>query len=317
MRLSLIKRTRRTKSQMEDFYRALLEIVEEFYPMTVRQAFYQAEVRRLVEKEETGYDKVQRALLKLRQAARIPYSWIVDNTRWQRKPTTYSSVEEVLEAAAASYRKAVWANLDQRLEVWCEKDALAGVLIPVTSRFDVPLLVARGYTSESFAYEAAMDIDAHWQMGIKTYVYHLGDFDPSGMQAAETLNETLNRHAPEGSFEFEQLAVFPDQIEQLGLPTRPTKKTDTRYRWFSERWPACKDTSCELDAVPPDLLRAIVQDTIEQHLPFGWMENIRLAERQERLIFQHMMKQINGEEDEASKYWARYGMATDPDPNEE
>jgi hypothetical protein len=281
---------------MDAFYWKLRALVQAQAPMTVRQVFYQAEVNGLVEKEETGYDKVQRALMFLRISGRMPHEWIVDNTCWQRKPTSYDDVEKLLEAAALSYRKAVWAGLDQRLEIWCEKDALAGVLMPITSYYDVPLLVARGYSSESFAYEAAMDICEDAKYGIQTWVYHLGDFDPSGAHAVETLRATLERHAPKGSFKFEQLAVFPDQITQWSLPTRPTKKTDSRYRWFSERWPDWKDLSCELDAIPPDTLRQLVQATIEEHLPYGWMERIRFAEAQERLIFQQMINQINGEQ---------------------
>lgn len=49
---SHIKRSRRTNAEMESFYDALLDVVEEQRPMTVRQVFYQAEIRQLVEKEE-------------------------------------------------------------------------------------------------------------------------------------------------------------------------------------------------------------------------------------------------------------------------
>ena len=30
------------------------------------------------------------------------------------------------------------------VEVWLEKDALAGVLLPVTDRYDIPLMVSTG-----------------------------------------------------------------------------------------------------------------------------------------------------------------------------
>ena len=33
------------------------------------------------------------------------------------------------------------------VEVWCEKDALAGVLMEETEVYDVPLMVAKGYSS--------------------------------------------------------------------------------------------------------------------------------------------------------------------------
>ena len=54
-----IKRIRATKAEVEDRREALLDIIEDGQPMTVRQVFYQATVRGLVEKTEAGYGKVQ------------------------------------------------------------------------------------------------------------------------------------------------------------------------------------------------------------------------------------------------------------------
>src|SRR5262249_21364953 len=47
---SLIKRTRSTKAEVEARREALLDIIDDGKPMTVRQVFYQATVRGLVEK---------------------------------------------------------------------------------------------------------------------------------------------------------------------------------------------------------------------------------------------------------------------------
>ena len=58
--------------------------------MTVRQVFYQATVRGLVEKAESGYGKVQADLTVMRRARELPYDWLADNTRWQRKPRTFA-----------------------------------------------------------------------------------------------------------------------------------------------------------------------------------------------------------------------------------
>jgi hypothetical protein len=52
-------------------HEALVRIVTEIAPCTVRQAFYQATVRGVVEKTEAGYDRVQRALVVLRSNGRI------------------------------------------------------------------------------------------------------------------------------------------------------------------------------------------------------------------------------------------------------
>ena len=43
------------------------------------------------------------------------------------------------------------------VEIWLEKDALAGVLVDVTSRYDVPLMVTRGYPSMSFLHSGGRD----------------------------------------------------------------------------------------------------------------------------------------------------------------
>lgn len=51
--ISLIKRARRTRAQMEALDAALVNIVAEFEPATVRRVFYQAVNRSLVPKSET------------------------------------------------------------------------------------------------------------------------------------------------------------------------------------------------------------------------------------------------------------------------
>jgi hypothetical protein len=56
---SPIKRIRSTKAEVGERRQALFDIVQAMEPMTVRQVFYQATVRGLVEKAESGYAKVQ------------------------------------------------------------------------------------------------------------------------------------------------------------------------------------------------------------------------------------------------------------------
>jgi hypothetical protein len=55
---SLIKRRRSTQAEVRARRDALLEIVAGVQPMTVRQVFYQATIRGLVEKAETGNAKI-------------------------------------------------------------------------------------------------------------------------------------------------------------------------------------------------------------------------------------------------------------------
>ena len=164
---SPIKRVRSTKAEVEARREALLEIIDDGRPMTVRQVFYQATVHGLVEKAESGYGKVQTDLTLMRRSGELPYDWLADNTRWQRKPITFNSVEEALRDTARFYRKSLWNDANAYVEVWLEKDALSGVVYPVTSMYDVPLMVARGYASLSFLYSAAEAIN---ELDVPAYI---------------------------------------------------------------------------------------------------------------------------------------------------
>src|SRR5262249_5592833 len=152
---SRIKCHRATRAEVEERREALLDIIDQGKPMTVRQVFYQATVRSLVEKAESGYAKVQTDLVLLRRSGELPYDHLADSTRWQRKPRTFDGVEEALRETAKFYRKRLWTEADRYVEVWLEKDALAGVVYPITEMYDVPLMVARGYASHSFLHSAA------------------------------------------------------------------------------------------------------------------------------------------------------------------
>jgi hypothetical protein len=271
---SQIKRARSTKQDVQRRRDALCAIAERSAPATVRQIYYLATVAGLVPKTEGGYDMVQTDLTLLRRAGTLPYGWLADSTRWQRKPKTFGSIQEALEDTARLYRKALWTDADAYVEVWLEKDALAGVVSPITSQFDVPLMVARGYASLSFLHGAAEYIAG---LDVPTYIYHCGDYDPSGQDAARAIEETLRKMAPQAEIHFERLAVTPSQIRDWRLPSRPTKKSDSRARGFSA-------VSVELDAIPPGQLRTLIQHAIERHLPPEQYRVLQIAEESERQL---------------------------------
>lgn len=275
-----IKRRRATKSEVAARRSALFDIVSEMKPMTVRQVFYQATVRGLVDKAEPGYAKVQTDLVRMRRDGELPYDWLADNTRWQRKPSTFDSVEEALRETARFYRKALWSDADCYVETWLEKDALAGVILPVTSMYDVPLMVARGYASLSFLHSAADYIGG---LDVPTYIYHLGDYDPSGVNAGEKIEQTLREMAPDAEIYFERIAVTPEQITDWNLrPDRP------KHRIFRSK--NFGDISVELDAIAPEQLRELVREVIERHLPSHQFEVLKAAEASERRLIAGLVR---------------------------
>ena len=176
-----IKRSRRTKAEIAGIRDAIVDILSEDNPQTVRQVFYALTVKGVIAKAEMEYHRtVIRLLVEMRETNKIPFTWIADNTRWQRKPATFTGLEACLSSTSKFYRRDLWAAMPVYVEVWCEKDALAGVLMQETEIYDVPLMVSRGYSSLSFLHSAAEAIAAN---GKPAYIYHFGDLDPSGVDA--------------------------------------------------------------------------------------------------------------------------------------
>lgn len=268
---STLKRIRRTKSELGALRLALCEIVESAWPMSVRQVFYQAVVHYLVEKTEKAYRLVQRNLVTLRESGDIPWEWITDSTRYYRKPNTHRGLAHLLRESQEFYRRDLWANQDAHVEIWIEKEALVGVVDPVTMEYDVPLFPSRGYSSLSFIHQAAMMIE---EANKPTYIYQFGDHDPSGADIPRATEASL-RQMTSAPFHFERIAVTPEQVEEYSLPTRPTKKTDSRAKDFVGE-------SVELDAIPPDVLRNLVRECIEQHMDPDVLQNARSVEETER-----------------------------------
>jgi hypothetical protein len=159
------------------------------------------------------------------------------------------------------------------------------VLLEETKVYDVPLMVARGYSSISFLHNAAMAIKARAK---PAYIFHFGDLDPSGVDAARDIEAKLRRYAPEAEIHFERPAVTRDQVEQWNLPTRPTKMTDTRAKKFNNA------TSVELDAIPADKLRTIVRECIERHVDQRQLKVLKVAEESERSFLKMVASTYDG-----------------------
>jgi hypothetical protein len=267
------RRFRRTKATISSIKDAIIDILEKDNPQTVRQVFYALTVRGAIKKEEIEYQRtVVRLLTDMREAELIPFEWITDNTRLMRKPASFSDLKSCLKSTAHFYRRNVWSNMPVYVEIWVEKDALSGVLMTETEVYDVPLMTARGYASISFLYSAAKAIKAKNK---PAYIYHFGDLDPSGVDAARDIEAKLRRYAPGAEIHFERPAVTREQVEQWNLPTRPTKTTDTRAKKFA-------GSSVELDAIPAAKLRELARGCIEQHIDQKQYEHLKITEGSER-----------------------------------
>jgi hypothetical protein len=277
----ITRRKRRSAAEISGLKQAIYALLEEDHPQTVRQVFYRLTSAGQIEKSEDDYKNVVgRLLVKMRLAGEVPFDWIADNTRWMRKPKTFSSMEQALANTAQAYRRSLWDDQSLYVEVWTEKDALAGVLLEETARWDVPLMVSRGFASVSYLYEAAEVIN---QTRKPAFLYYFGDHDPSGIHIDRAIERRLREFASDAEIHFERVAVRPEQIAEWHLLTRPTKKSDSRSKGFS-------GGSVEVDAIPAVKLRELVSDCITRHMDQGVLRRTERIEQLERETLANLVR---------------------------
>ena len=120
----------------------------------------------------------------------------------------------------------------------------------------------------------------------------LGDFDPSGLDIARIVEKRLCEFAWDAEIHFQRVAVTPQQITELNLPTRPTKRSDSRSCRF-------EGGSVEVDAIPPKTLRDLARRCIEQHVDYDAYARLKLVEENERTLLSQLVESMDDEIDEA------------------
>jgi hypothetical protein len=250
--------------------------------MTVRQVFYQLVARGVIEKSEAQYQgTVIRLMTDMRLCGDLRFDWVVDESRRVRITRNFDNVADAVEHTARFYRRSALAQSDDYLEIWCEKDALAGVMWDVTSEYDVPLMVSRGMPSITFLHGSALEIQRAAEQGKQAYIYQFGDHDPSGVLIPQTIERRLNEMCESLDCSppvVKRVALTEDHIREFNLPTRPTKREGNRHaNGFTGR-------SVELDALPPRALRDMARKVIARHIsPIETMA-LRAAEESERKL---------------------------------
>jgi hypothetical protein len=274
---SALKRSRRTNAELAELDLLIVEVCEGEHPATVRRVFYLLVSRGAVPKLEKGYRLVQRRVLDLRRSGALPYNWIADGSRWHIKSPSWKTAKDALNGLVSSYRRAQWQNQNVYVEVWSEKDAIAEIVSEVTDPWDVPLMIARGFSSETFIWKSAQTINA---VGKTAVIYNLGDHDRSGVLAWNHVQRKLREFVdPDIEIIFERLAVTPEQIDQYQLPTRPPKpksKNQSVEEAEREFGPAV-----EVDAMPTPALQSLVQNAITDWIDNDALRVTQMVEAQE------------------------------------
>jgi hypothetical protein len=151
--------SRRTQADIAAIKTDIHAVLRDNRPMTVRQVFYQLVARDSIEKTEEEYQgTVIRLLTTMRLKGEVPFPWIIDESRRVRQTQTFDSVADALQDTSRFYRRSALRQCADYIEIWSEKEALAGLIWDVASDYDVPVVVSKGMPSLTQLYSTAVEI---------------------------------------------------------------------------------------------------------------------------------------------------------------
>lgn len=231
----------------------------EGYTLTLRQLYYQLVAAALIENTTRSYKRLGAQLVEARLGGLVPWDAIEDRGRSLIDVERHADPDAFLQSSIAYYGEDVRRTQESHVEVWIEKDALAGVLHDVCMENRVPLFPCKGYASISALWEAAQRFRAEPR---PVEILHLGDHDPSGLDMTRDIRDRLDLLAgPDVGPFVQRIALTMDQIRQYNPPPNPAKVTDSRAGGYIAKHGR---DSWELDAIPPGDLVALVREAIAE-----------------------------------------------------
>jgi len=290
---SPLKRSRSTKAELLLLDDGIVETVRKHRPCSVRQVFYQMTDPRLpafVEKSDRGYGRVQARCLLLRRSGRIKYHWIADMSRRAYRTSVFENASDFVERMSSLYRADLWRDADVICEVWVESRSIASSVMELCDRYAVNLYPCGGFSSVSFVYSAAEDLNSN---GLEKplVLLFIGDFDPAGVLIDVALQRELRSHLdPSIELIFRRIGINREMVTQYDLPTKPRKPGDKRSLHVP--------FTVEAEALPASTLRSLLEAEIVALLPSRALEIARVAEESERSHLKLMAELLSSDNDE-------------------
>ncbi len=206
-----------------------------------------------------------------RLAGLVDWSMIVDRSRSQIIEPYWKNPKHILNDAVSWFQIDPWDNQPVHMEVMIEKDALSGILVPVTRQQSIYFTATIGYPSISILHRISKRLLNYLDEGKDIYILHMADHDPSGIDMTRDLADRLEMFTGY-PIAVKRLALNMEQIEQYGPPENPAKQTDTRARGYIEKYGY---SSWELDALEPKVLAELVNNFVDNRRDEDlWQESL-------------------------------------------
>ena len=271
-------------------------------PLTLRQLYYRLVAANIIKNKRSSYNSLSRIMVKARELGEIDDTKIIDNARQVHvynqpvgvqplgavgfvntlKPEEYHNhAIDLWKELESSYCYDYWRDQDEFIECWVEKDALAGVVMAMAHQYRVTVCPSRGYASYTYLKRQAVD-GRFADVKKDIVILDFRDHDPSGIQMTSDVQTRFTRYGMDKNIVVDRIALTYEQVQKHKLVPNPTKRlegdpskfADPRAAFYVHRY---GDRCWELDALPPDVLQALIKKAIEEHInKSAWKRSVDL-----------------------------------------
>lgn len=255
--------------------------------LTLRQIYYRLVADHNYPNKRSSYNQLSSQLVKARENGEVDEWKIEDRTRsflggdtgWDSPESFIESVKKYFLNYWENYDRKLWADQDEFVIVWVEKDALSRVVARAADTYRTITAPSRGYASFTYVMDAIRKLPKDK----KITILHFSDHDSSGIDMTRDLQRRINRYAHGyGFIRVERVALTYEQVQKYDLAPNPTKTTDPRAAMYIAQY----GHECwELDAIEPTELESLVTDAIESHLDLDqWKESKERVETEKEEV---------------------------------
>lgn len=298
-----------TSSNIDDFFNgsnralaaSLIEItsdLRDYWPLTVRQVYYQAVARLIVPNDQNQYKRTSRVLTTLRREDLLDWSAIEDRTRRTIDKRGVSNLQAWATEQMGSffnwryYHRCYVQQQTVYVELATEKDALSKIVEDAAWMYCTRVNVVRGQVSATMVNDMATRFEEAAYRGQRPVLLYLGDLDPSGIAIPKALVRNMWDHHGV-RVELRRVALQPEQVAQYSLPVSldAAKRTDNNFgAWVREY--GIKQAAVELDALHPESLTGIVEGALKLVYDLGAIVDEKRAEQAERARIKQVRRRI-------------------------
>jgi hypothetical protein len=242
--------------------------------VTVRQVMYRLVAEGLLPNTAPTYRRLSSRLAQARRDGIFPD--LIDTIREVHVPQAWSDADAFVADMPQWFRLDRTRGQEWALYVAAEKDTLRQLLTGWLAEYGIPVLVVRGFGSQSYA-----DIvrDRARSDPRPAALLYLGDFDASGSDIERDWVQRTDCWE-----RAERVLLTDGQVREYQLPPAEGKRDDPRWPGFARRYGFDLDrpVQWEVEALEPAELKRLVMEAVDGYIDREILAEVIAEEEQQR-----------------------------------